>query len=88
MSEAQRASYVSRHAILKLMSNDEIAKVSTAETATGLKAGDEYLDLEHLEHGIQRADTATKVNMGQAVPRNAVSNETWSKILDQLAVQP
>jgi hypothetical protein len=88
MSEAQRASYVSRDAILKLMSNDEIAKVSTAETAAGLKAGDEYLDLEHLEHGIQQAGSAATVNMGQAVPRSAVSNETWSRILDQLAVRP
>jgi hypothetical protein len=88
MSEAQRASYVSRDAILKLMSNDEIAKVSTAETAAGLKAGDEYLDLEHLEHGIQKAGTAATVNMGQAVPRSAVSNETWSRILDQLVVRP
>ena len=87
MSEAQRANYVSRDAILKLMSNDEIAKVSTAETAAGLKAGDEYLDLEHLEHGIQQAGPAATVNMGQ-VPRSAVSNETWSRILDQLAVRP
>jgi hypothetical protein len=87
MSEAQRANYVSRDAILKLMSNDEIAKVSTAETAVGLKAGDEYLDLEHLEHGIQQAGLTATVNMGQAVPRSAVSNETWSRILDQLAVQ-
>jgi len=70
------------------MSNDEIAKVSTAETAAGLKAGDEYLDLEHLENGIQRAGPAAPVNMGQAVPRSAVSNETWSRILDQLAVRP
>jgi hypothetical protein len=70
------------------MSNDEIAKVSTAETAAGLKAGDEYLDLEHLEHGIQQAGNAAIVNMGQAVPRSAVSNETWSRILDQLAVRP
>ena len=88
MSEAQRANYVSRDAILKLMSNDEIAKVSTAETAAGLKAGDQYLDLEHLEHGIQQAGSAATVNMGQAVPRSAVSNETWSRILDQLAVRP
>jgi hypothetical protein len=88
MSEAQRADYVSRDAILKLMSNDEIAKVSTAETSAGLKAGDEYLDLEHLEQGIQQADTATPLSMGQAVPRSAVSSETWSKILAQLAVRP
>jgi hypothetical protein len=88
MSEDQRANYVSRDAILKLMSNDEIAKVSTAETAAGLKAGDEYLDLEHLDHGIQQAGTAAKVNMGQAVPRSAVSSETWSKILTQLHARP
>lgn len=87
MSEAQRANYVSRDAILKLMSNEEIAKISTAETAAGLKAGDEYLDLEHLELGIQSAGTATAVNMKHAVPRSAVSSETWSKIIAQLPVR-
>lgn len=87
MSETQRAHYVSRDAILKLMSNDEIAKVSTAEAAAGLKAGDEYLDLEHLDQGIQQAGTAAEVNMEHAVPRSAVSSETWSKILAQLAIR-
>jgi len=85
MTDAQRAEQVARDNILKLLSNHEIAKVSSAEAASGLTEGGEYLDLEHLNEGVQRAKAATKVAMGHVLPRSAVSGETWSKILAQLA---
>ena len=85
MTNAQRIDYVTRDAILKLLSNDEIAKVSMAEAASGLAKGDEYLDLEHLDRGVLRAEPSIKVAMGHVVPRGAVSAESWSKILVQLA---
>ena len=85
MTTPASAAYVSRDAILQLLSDDEIAKVSTAETATGLFDGDEYLDLEHLDHGVRRSDPATKVTMGHVVPRNAVSAASWARILAHLA---
>ena len=84
MSLSDRAEHVTRDAILKLLSDDEIAKVSTAETAAGLAAGAEYLDLEHLAQGVCRANTATKVTMGQILPRAAVHPETWAKVLAHL----
>jgi hypothetical protein len=75
--------HVTRNAILGLLSNEEIASVSTAETARRLNAGDEYLDLEHLELGVQRArgDVSSTANV---LPKNAVSDETWQRILSQL----
>ena len=85
MTATQRAVYVTRETVLQLLSNEEIAKVATAETAAELFEGDEYLDLEHLDQGVRRADPATKVTMGHVVPRSAVSAENWSKILAQLA---
>jgi hypothetical protein len=78
-----RASH-SRH-ILKLLSDEETARVSTAEAASGLIEGAEYLDLEHLDQGAQRKKIATKVTMGHVLPRSAVCEETWRKILAQLA---
>jgi hypothetical protein len=85
MTDAKHAELVARDDILKLLSNDEIAKVSSAEAASGITEGGEYLDLEHLNEGVQRAKAATKVTMGHALPRSAVSGETWRKILAQLA---
>lgn len=85
MTDAKRAEQVARDNILKLLSNEEIAKVSTAEAASGLTEGGEYLDLEHLDQGVQRAKASTKVTMGHALPRSAVCGETWSKILARLA---
>jgi hypothetical protein len=85
MTNSKRAEQVARDNILKLLSNEEIAKVSTAEAASGLTEGGEYLDLEHLDQGVQHAKLASKVTMGHVLPRSAVCNETWSKILAQLA---
>ena len=55
------------------------------EAASGLADGAEYLDLEHIHQGIQRAKATTKVAMGHVVPRSAVSDATWAKIVAQLA---
>jgi hypothetical protein len=85
MTDGKRADQVTRDTILKLLSDEETARVSTAETASGLKEGAEYVDLEHLDRGVQRAKAATKVTMGHALPRSAVSGATWSKVIAQLA---
>jgi hypothetical protein len=85
MTDAKRAEQVALEAILELLSDEETARVSTAETASGLKEGAEYVDLEHLDRGVQRAKSAAGLTMGHLLPRNAVSKETWSKILARLA---
>jgi hypothetical protein len=85
MTDAKRAEHVARDTILKLLSDEEIAKVSTAEAASELTEGGEYLDFEHLDQGVQRAKAAAKITIGHVLPRSAVCDETWSKIIAQLA---
>lgn len=41
-----RSEYITRESILKLLSDEEIARISTAETAKALAVGAEYVDLE------------------------------------------
>jgi hypothetical protein len=84
MKNDERAAYEIRDSILKLLSDDEVAKVSTAETAVRLANGDEYLDLEHLDQGVLRGGEAA-TPMGRVLPKKAVHADTWSKILAQLA---
>jgi hypothetical protein len=84
MTDINRASEVTRDAILKLLSDEETARVSTAEGASGLTEGAEYLDLERLDRGVERAKAATAVTMGHVLPRSAIRDETWRKILTQL----
>ena len=86
MTVAERAEHIARDTILKLLSDEQNAKVSSAEGSAVLAQGEEYLDLEHLNRGVQRADgTMTTATIGHIVPRRAVHGETWSKILAQLA---
>ena len=80
MNSHKRIDYLTRDAVLKLLSDDEAAGVSNAESAEHLDEGDEYLDLEHLEEGVRKADSLI-VDMGRVLPRKAIHDSTWSKIL-------
>ncbi len=46
--ETERFDYLTRESIMRLWSDDEVAAVSTAQTAAHLDHGDEYVDLESL----------------------------------------
>jgi hypothetical protein len=83
MKNDTRSQYVTRENVLLLLSDDEVAAVATAETATRLPDGDEYLDMELLGQGVQRAHQA-KIPMGRVLPRRAIHEATWDKILSQL----
>jgi hypothetical protein len=78
-----RTEFVFRHNILGMLSDDEVASVSTAETAMGLADGEEYLDLERLDRGVRPA-AGTFTPMGRVLFRRAVGEATWNKVLSQL----
>ena len=80
-------SYGTRESILNLLSDDEVASVSTAEAAPRLSDADEYLDLERLEEGVLTAQGTNPI-MGRVLARKAVHDATWTKILTQLAAPP
>jgi hypothetical protein len=80
MTNHQRDEYVLRDGIMNLLSDEEVARVSTAETAQKLADGDEYVDLEQVDKGVLRAQS-TPTPMGRVLPRKAVHEDTWSKIV-------
>jgi hypothetical protein len=73
--------------VLRLLSEGELASVSAADAKTHLRRGDQYLDLEQLQLGPQRAD-GTMTSMGNALPRKAIHEDTWRRILRQLKATP
>jgi hypothetical protein len=86
MTTLDRDQHVAREKILKLLSDEENGKVSQAEGGKGLADGDEYVDLDQLGAGVQVATaTMTKALIGHIVPRSALHDETWKKIVSQLA---
>jgi hypothetical protein len=82
MEQSKRAQLVSRDAILALLSDEEAARVSSAEGRNDLRVGDEYIDLQHLDQGIQQAFGPTK-HEGNLLARTAVLATTWQKIQAQ-----
>jgi hypothetical protein len=83
MNTDKRTAYVTRDSILTLLTDDEVARVATAETTASLVDGDEYIDLEKLGRGAHQAG-ALRPTMGSVLPRKAVQAQTWSKILAHL----
>jgi len=77
--EAKR-DYEARGEVLKLLSDAEVARVSTAEGEAHLRDGDEYIDLAAPLNGVRRVHGAMQQTMGRVLPRNAVSAETWARI--------
>ena len=75
--------YTHREIIMNLLSDSEIASVSNAESAERLVDGDEYIDLDGLHDGVQHARGNGTI-MGQVIPRKAVREMTWGRILTQL----
>ncbi len=73
-------------AVLGLLSDDEVANVSTAETATALAHGEEFLDLQSLDQGVKRA-RGTIAAMGRVLPRKAVHETTWTRILAEFRLE-
>lgn len=71
---------ITREAVLALLSDTEVAKVSRAEGEPRLVEGDEYVDLEDLGSGVRQVH-ATSARPRKALPRSAVSDATWGKIV-------
>ena len=86
MNDEARTQYVTREKILMLLSDGEVARVSSVEAKAHLLDGEEYLDLEDLDQGVRSALGTTTAPMGRVLPRKAVHVGTWNQILEQLAV--
>jgi hypothetical protein len=77
------ARYVTRAAVLTLLSDGEIARVATLEGGAPLEPGEEYVDLTQLERGVLRAEAGRALDLGHVLPRSLLSDETWSKIMHE-----
>lgn len=85
MSGSTRDELSARNSIMMLLTDEETARVSTAEASGNLADGSEFLDLDHLERGVQRVAGAAPLAMAHVIPRSAVGKDTWSKIVTHLS---
>ena len=83
MSPDAKKQAVTREAVLALLSDTEVAKVSRAEGESRLVEGDEYVDLEDPSAGVRQVH-AKSARPRNALPRSAVSDATWGKIVSLL----
>jgi hypothetical protein len=72
-----------REIIFQLLSNSEVDTISSAATKARLGNGDEYIDLQELELGVQRI-RGTARPAGDVLVRKAIYEDTWRKVVRQL----
>jgi hypothetical protein len=84
MATEKRTEFVTRDSILKELADDERKSVNKVEKEAGLQPGEEYLDLERLEAGVQRGPNTTTA-MTNVLPRRSVRPETWSRIMARVS---
>jgi hypothetical protein len=87
MKDDEGVTQITRETIVQLLSEDDVVDASVARVAPRLSAGDEYLDLEHLEDGVRRSSGMTAA-MDHLLPKKAVRGETWARILAHLPAVP
>jgi hypothetical protein len=73
---------VTRDHILKILSDEELARVGLTQTAAELVLGDEFIDLTQLGMGVQRAGESHP--MQDVLSRKAVHEHTWRKVVTNL----
>jgi hypothetical protein len=77
-------SLVRREDILNILSDAELEKVTSMEEPLKLQEGDEYIDLGHIDRGIQEVHAKSNINVGNIIPHSAVKEETWKKIIKKI----
>jgi hypothetical protein len=81
--QAESQSTFDRDGILRALWQDPIAHVAPAKLLVRLGTGEEYVDLQHLAAGVQRARTAMLPTGGE-LSRKSVEPATWNKLLGYL----
>lgn len=69
-----------REGIMQALWEDPIAGVTGRDMPARLRRGDEYVDLQHLEAGVQRA-LGSMAPTGGELARMAVRADTWARLL-------
>jgi hypothetical protein len=84
--EPRARTLVTRESILELLSDAELARVCNA--GFQLRPGEEYLELTHLERGVEiagaKGSALGAVALAQVLPKSAIEASTWARILSQL----
>lgn len=84
VNNEKRSQYFTRASILELLSDNEVARVTSAESPNGLSEGDEYVDLENLDQGVCVA-RGVVTPMGNVIARKTLLQNTWANILTHMS---
>ncbi len=69
--------------LLELLSEEETSRVVPAETSW-LSEGDEFVDLDAVHRGVQRANATVGRKRHRVLARRAIHARTWKRVVARL----
>lgn len=84
MNEPAAPLLLTRDALVQLLSCDEVTAVALVSRGAKLAVGEQYLELDHLEHGVRNMRPTTPIVMASVLARRAVRETTWAAICARL----
>lgn len=84
MKNKKHPGAVTREDLVRILNDEEAARVTTPETAASLEDGDEFIDLMDLGRGVQRVEAANPAPAADVLAKKAVHENTWLKIVANL----
>lgn len=83
-TDEKKRAYLTREALLLLLTDEEVAKVSAREGGPQMGEGEEYIDLGRPDRGICQMRGPIDLSMSDLLPRRSVGAATWAKLCARL----
>jgi len=84
MNEPHPPPPITQAGVMSLLSLDETVGLERIRRGARLAVGEEYLELDHLDHGVRRMRPTTPIDMACVLARRAVQESTWASICARL----
>ncbi len=76
-----------RYEILSIFTDDEIGRLAMSESGTPLKVGEEYVDLEAPDRGVQTVREGQRVLATTVIAHGRVLDSIWTKLSRAIALR-
>lgn len=75
------AEYRVRRQVVELLSDAETTRLEEALSTGILQDGEEYLEVDHVSLGVQRARPGMLLGRSRLILRRALDTDTWSQLV-------
>lgn len=76
--------YRVRRQVTELLSDAEATRLEKVLATGILQDGEEYIEVDHVSHGVQRASAGMLLGRSRLILRRAIDDTTWGQLVTLL----